>query len=89
MTDLKIGAAPAVPQPDTPARIRDAAQQFEALLIQQLLRGMHEDGGWLGTGGDAASECASSFAEQHLAQSMAEQGGLGLADLIARGLRKD
>ena len=38
--------------PADPAKIRDAAQQFEALLIGQILRSARESGkGWLGSGG--------------------------------------
>jgi flagellar protein FlgJ len=71
---------------DTPAKIKEAAQQFEALLIGQLLQGASKDGGWLGSGEDSAGECATGFAEQQLALMMAQKGGLGLANLIAQGL---
>ena len=73
--------------PDTPAKIRDAAQQFEALLIGQILRTVRESGGWLGNS-DSSSECAMDYAEQQLAIVMAQRGGLGLADLIAKGLTR-
>lgn len=70
------------------ARIHDAAQQFEALLLGQILRSAREsDGGWLG-GGDSAGDSLTEFAEQQLASTMAQQGGLGLADLISQGLAK-
>jgi Rod binding domain-containing protein len=72
---------------DTPAKIRDAAHQFEALLIGQLLHSAREGGsGWLGSPGDASSDCATSYAEQQLAAAMAGAGGLGIANLIQRGL---
>ena len=72
-----------------PARARDAARQFEALLIGQMLRGVRESGaGWLGSGEDASGDCATDFAEQQFAAVLAKNGGLGLADLIARGLEK-
>ena len=63
-------------------KIRDAASQFEALLIGQMLHAAHE-----GPSEDPASDCATDFAEQHLATTMAKAGGLGIADLIARGLK--
>ena len=76
-------------KPDPPGRIRDAAQQFEALLVAQILRSVRESGGgWLG-GGDSAGDCATEFAEQHLATVLSQAGGLGLADLIADGLKSD
>ena len=75
---------------DDPAKVRDAAQQFEALLIGQILRSARSSGeGWLGSGGDSTSDCATDFAEQQLAATMAKQGGLGLAELISKGLRHD
>ena len=75
---------------DDPAKVRDAAQQFEALLIGQILRSVRESGGgWLGSGGGSSSDCATEFAEQHFAATLAQQGGLGLADMISKGLRRD
>jgi Rod binding domain-containing protein len=83
------GAVPQVGKTDDPAKIRDAAQQFEALLLAQVLQTAHEGGGWLGTGEDSADSCASSFAEQQLALTMARQGGFGIAGLISQGLERD
>ena len=86
MNELRITPLHSTPRtPDTPAKIRDAAQQFEALLIGQMLRMVRESGGWLGTS-DSSSDCAMEYAEEQLALVMARGGGLGLADLIARGL---
>ena len=75
------------PRPhDTPEKIRDAAQQFEALLIGQILRTARESsGGFMGEK-DASSDCATDFAEQQFATVMARSGGLGLATLIMKGL---
>ena len=85
---LTASAGGEVRPPADPAKIRDAAQQFEALLIGQILRSARESGkGWLGSGGDSSSDCATEFAEQHLAAVLSAQGGLGLADLIAKGLK--
>lgn len=86
-----LGASPAgLAKANDPARMRDAAQQFEALLLGQLLHSAHESGsGWLGSGGDSSSDCAGDYAEQQLAASMAQQGGLGLAKLITAGLERE
>jgi len=81
-------AAPSPHAPDDPAKVHDAAQQFEALLIGQILRSERESGdGWLGSGGDSASDCATDYAEQQFATLLARQGGLGLASLISTGLQ--
>jgi len=73
---------------DDPARVRDAARQFEALLVHQLLRSVRESGaGWMGSGEDASGESATDYAEQQLAEALCAHGGLGLGDLIATGLK--
>jgi peptidoglycan hydrolase FlgJ len=90
MTGLGIAPADAAARkPDDAAKARDAAQQFEALLIGQILRSAREgESGWLGSGGDSASSCATDMAEQQLATVLAQRGGLGLAEVIAKGLQK-
>jgi len=73
---------------DSPAKIQDAAQQFEALLLGQILRSERESGnGWLSSGNSSSGDSITEFAEQHLAMALAQQGGLGLASLIAQGLK--
>jgi Rod binding domain-containing protein len=62
--------------------VRDAAQQFEALLLGQILRAARE------TSGAGASDCALEYAEQQFAAVMARNGGLGLASLIVKGLEQ-
>ena len=74
---------------DDPAKIRDAAEQFESLLLAQMLQSARDsDGGWLGGGSDSASDCAFSLADQQLAMAMAKGGGFGLAKVVAAGLEK-
>jgi Rod binding domain-containing protein len=97
MSDLAVssylpGAAlPDAATPTTgsrdPNKVHDAARQFEALLMGQILRSARQGGsGWLGGGEDSSAECATDFAEQQFAAVLAQQGGLGLATLISRGL---
>jgi Rod binding domain-containing protein len=73
-----------------PRNIPQAAQQFEALLIAQMLKSAHEEGsgGWLGAGDDQAGSSMVGLAEEHLAQAMASKGGFGLASRIAKGLER-
>ena len=74
---------------DTPEKVHDAAQQFEALLIGQILRSAREDGsGWFSDGEDPSGEVATDYAEQQFATVLAQNGGLGLADMIAKGLER-
>ena len=77
-------------KPTNPERMHDAGQQFEALLIAQMLRTSRESsGGWLGTGEDQAASSAMGLAEEQFAQALAAQGGLGLASLIVSGLSEE
>jgi len=72
--------------PKDTAKIHDASQQFEALLIGQILHSAHSsDGGWLGSD-DSSSASATDFAEEQLANTMAQQGGFGLAKMIQQAL---
>lgn len=86
--DPRMLAENTVKPTDSPQKIKDAAQQFEGLLLSQILNTVHEDGGWLGTGSDASSGAATSFAEQQLAGVIAQKGGLGLAGMISAGLER-
>lgn len=70
-----------------PEKVKDAARQFEGLMIAQLLRSMRSgEKGWLGTGEDETSDSMMELAEEQLARTMAEQGGIGLASMVIKGL---
>ncbi|MBI4891088.1 MAG: rod-binding protein [Acidobacteria bacterium] len=70
-------------------RIHEAAEQFESLLIGQMLTSMRQSdgGGWLGGGDDQAGQTLTEMAEQCVAQALATRGGFGLAALVEQGLR--
>ena len=79
------------PARNDPAKVKEAAQQFEALMIGQLMKTAREasgDGGWMGTGDDEAGQIGMEMAEQVFARGMAANGGLGMAQMIAKGLQK-
>jgi flagellar protein FlgJ len=83
------GSALAARTPDDPEKIKGAAKQFEALLIGQMMKSMHDsEGGWLGTGDDESSSSAMEYGQEIFAQSMAQSGGLGLSNMISAGLQK-
>jgi flagellar protein FlgJ len=95
MGDMRISSvaaaagAAATGKADTPEKVRDAAQQFEALLIEQILRSARQGGsGWLSDGEDPSGEVATDYAEQQFATVLSQKGGLGLSDLIAKGLER-
>jgi Rod binding domain-containing protein len=72
-------------------RVLDAAQQFESLMMSELLKTAREagsDGGWLGTGDDQAGQQALDLAEQQVSNVMAKSGGLGMRQFILNNLSK-
>ncbi len=77
-------------QADTPDKIKDAASQFEGLMIGEILKAAHGDSDESSFGGesDPASASAMDFANEYFARAMAAQGGLGLSKMIAAGLEK-
>jgi Rod binding domain-containing protein len=82
-----LGAA-AVSKKD-PDKVLNAAKQFEALLVGQLLKSMQDsEGGWMGTGEDQSASAAMEYGMEAFAQAMSATGGLGLAKLVAAGLEK-
>jgi flagellar protein FlgJ len=88
ISPVALSSIVAVPK-DDPAKIRESAKQFEALLIGQMLKSMHDsEGGWLGTGGDESSSAAMEYAQESFAQALASRGGLGLAAVVAKGFEK-
>jgi flagellar protein FlgJ len=75
---------------DRPEDIRKAASEFESLLIGEILKSSREasgGGGWMGTGEDSDNGLGE-LAEQQLAESLAHNGGLGLAKMIETGMKK-
>ena len=78
---------PGAGRKDDASKIHQASQQFESLLISQILKTAHgDDEGWLGTGDDQAASSAMAIAEEQFAQALSQRGGLGLAGLIEKGL---
>ena len=74
---------------DTPQKTKDAAVQFEALLVGQILKSAHdEEGGWLGDGEDKTAGSAMQMADEYFARALTSHGGLGLARMISAGLDK-
>jgi Rod binding domain-containing protein len=75
---------------DSPEKIKDAASQFEALMIGQILKAAHGDSdeGAFGGEADPASGTAMDFANEYFARAMSSKGGLGLSKMIVDGLQK-
>ncbi len=83
-----LGTLPNAPRPSTdPARdahIRTAAQRFEGVLIQQLVQVMRTTTPEMfsGSGGDMYG----AMFDEAMGESLTRQGGIGLAEVIARSM---
>jgi Rod binding domain-containing protein len=90
MTIPPVSGALGAHTPDSPEKIKNAASQFEALMIGQILKAAHPDSDDDSMGGDSdpASASAMDFANDYFARAMAAKGGLGLTNMIAAGLEK-
>jgi flagellar protein FlgJ len=67
------------------AKLVDAAQQFEATMLQELLKPMqHGQDSWGGEvkTDDAASDTISSFGTEAVAKAISKGGGFGIAKQI-------
>lgn len=69
---------------DSQAGARAVAQQFEALLLQQMLGSMRKANQSLGEEGSGAFGLFRSMQDQQFAQTIAMKSGAGLADAIVR-----
>jgi Rod binding domain-containing protein len=80
-----LGSTSELKRPD---RIHAAAQQFEALLISQMMKIARETNsdGWLSDGNETGEDSTMEMAEAQFAQAMAAQGGLGLAKTIVKAM---
>ncbi len=72
---------------DDPKRVHEAAQQFEGLMISQMLKSMRESGAGLNGDSDAGNSTALEMAEVEFAKALSQRGGLGLANQVEAGLQ--
>lgn len=86
---LAIGPAAATPNgraaADPQAAIRDAAKQFEALFMQEVMKSMRQATLASGLLDNAGAQLGNEMLDQQHAQQLSGRPG-GLADLIARQL---
>jgi Rod binding domain-containing protein len=67
-----------------PKKVEDAAKQFEALMIAQMLRTARESN----EDEDPTASTMLDVADQHFSEVLANNGGFGLAKLIVKGLNQ-
>jgi peptidoglycan hydrolase FlgJ len=70
------------------SKIHDAAQQFEALLVGEMLKSAREGGSWGLTDeeSDPGQDTFSGMAESQFANALAKSGGLGLSKMVEQGV---
>jgi flagellar protein FlgJ len=68
------------------AKLADAAQQFEAMMLQEMLKPMQEgQDSWGGddkSDGDSASDTIKSFGTEAFAEAISKGGGFGIAKQV-------
>lgn len=76
------------PSESKPTRVEDAAQQFESLLIHQMMRSAWESApdGLDEEGSGSEDSVMRDLACQQFTQMLAKQGGIGMTRLIVKGL---
>ncbi len=86
----------ATPAPSKPHKgqnadkLRESAQQFEAIFIQQMFKEMRKtipDDGLIQRGN--ADDIYAQMQDLEAAKITAQQGGIGLADMMMQQLMKD
>jgi flagellar protein FlgJ len=99
-TLLKMASNAATPGADALAmqrrlKLQDAAEKFEGMMLQELLKPLQEsqDSGFTGLGSgfgtgeddrDDTLDTISSFGTEAVANAIAKQGGLGIAKQVMR-----
>ena len=82
MTSAPISSSLPLTADSKPKDAPAAAKQFEALLLAQMMRTARESA----EDDDSTAETMFDVAGQQFAQLLANNGGLGLASLITKGL---
>jgi Rod binding domain-containing protein len=80
----------ATPGTNKSSKIHDAAQQFESLLIGEMLKAARETGSWGLTeeDSDPGQDTLSGMAESQFANALAKSGGLGLSHMVEQSVSK-
>jgi Rod binding domain-containing protein len=68
-------------------KLHEAAQQFEALMIGEMMKSVRQssESGWLGSSGeDGSTDQAVEMAESNFAKALAMSGGFGLSRMVEK-----
>jgi Rod binding domain-containing protein len=75
--------------PAKSGKVEDAAKQFEALLIGQMLKSAHDAAADDDPDSDKIGQPMQDVADQQFSKLLADNGGLGLARMVVSGLNKE
>lgn len=74
------------------AKLADAAEQFEAMMMQELLKpfsASHDGWGGDAQDADAGADTMNSFGTEAVAKAIAKNGGLGIARQVIRQVTRE
>lgn len=66
------------------AQLRDVARQFEAIFLRQMIGTMRQSGGGEGIFDSSATDQFRDMSDARTADTMAEKGALGIAEMLLR-----
>ncbi|OGQ93947.1 MAG: hypothetical protein A2521_04230 [Deltaproteobacteria bacterium RIFOXYD12_FULL_57_12] len=90
MSQAPLGSPSQPGNKNSPENMRKVCQQFEAIFIQTLFKGMRAtvpDGGLLEK--DISSEIFQEMMDQEVARMQSQSQGVGIADALYRQLQKN
>jgi flagellar protein FlgJ len=85
MTTTPIGGGARFDPANKPdPKIADAASQFEALLLTEMLKSVRDSGSgdWMGDSDDQSGTSLAEMAQEQFAQALSKSGGLGFSKMI-------
>ncbi|MGE0408843.1 MAG: rod-binding protein [Amphiplicatus sp.] len=84
---METGAIASLAYPGAPQRIAAAAQEFEALVVKELLAPLFNSAETPSlTGGGSAEKTFASLLQDEYAKAIAKRGGFGVADSVKAAL---
>ena len=69
-------------------RIRETAEEFEAVFLAQVLQTMNQGIGGPGPFGDGDNEAWSGMLQEEYGRLISKSGGIGVADALLREMLK-
>ncbi|WP_158791893.1 hypothetical protein [Granulicella sp. L60] len=87
------GVSTSVAEAQKQAKLTDAAQQFEATMLQELLKPMQhsseEQWGGEEQSEDGASDTISSYGTEAMAKAISKAGGFGIAKQVVAQVTRE